>query len=145
MQENVNEGGHIVAMTKELGLGKVITYVLNYELSTEPINVNHRKSIMTFMRNSIWNVEINEQVELGRGIIHPVQVKWEMPGAGSTCSNYYTTQLLYSDNAIHKHTTEVMKKLTAQIRIQHPEFGNDWGLAFIVSRVNVCALLSKKN
>ena len=140
LQPNVNQrerqSKHLVEISGQLALGTPITHVLNYKISKEPIDGNHAKNIRTILRNQILNVIITEPVEVIPGAIYPVQVKWEMPGAGSTCAYYYSNAgFLFSDFAIQKHTTVVLRNLTALIRTQHPEFGNDWGLAFLVTRV----------
>ena len=138
LQPNVNQRRrqYLVEIAGQLAIGTPITHVLNYTVSKEPNDKNHAKSIRTFLRNHIWNVTITESVEVRPGAIYPVQVKWEMPRAGPTCSHYYSNAgFLYSSSAIQKHTTKVLRKLTVLIRSQHPEFGNDWGLAFLVTRV----------
>lgn len=60
---------------------------------------------------------------------------WEMSTAGMTCAYYYTyAGTAYSDAAIEKHTHMMLLRITSQIRVQHPEYGTDWRLTYIVTR-----------
>lgn len=42
--------------------------------------------------------------------------------------------LINTDVIVHKHANMMINEITTKIRRAHPEFGNKWGLTFLVSR-----------
>ena len=75
--------------------------------------------------------------------LYPVTVTWRMPNAGRTSAYYYTEAgFLFSDEVIQRHAQSVLMRITTQIRLDHPEYGNEWGLASIVTRILGAAVLA---
>ena len=98
------------------------------------------------MKNGIWDQQITEQIAAIPNMpnqLYPVTVTWRMPNAGRTSAYYYTEAgFLFSDEVIQRHAQSVLMRITTQIRLDHPEYGNEWGLASIVTRILGAAVLA---
>lgn len=128
---------------EQVAAGTQISHILHYKISEEPLNIQHASHIKKLLKGNIWNVQIIEHVPLIAGASYPVPITWTMPNAGATCVYYYTSAgALFSDHAIKVHTEQMLTRLTAFIRAQHPEFGNSWKLTHLVTKVTGAADLA---
>ena len=143
-----NQSKHLVEISAQIAAGTLISHILNYKLSQEPNDRQHAFRIRRILKQSIWNSQIIENIPIlpNNALLTPVPVTWSMPTAGSTCAYYYTgAGYIYSDIAIREHTNQMLQRLTNQIRAQHPEFGNTWGLSYIVTKAVGAAVLQLNN
>ena len=139
-----NQSKHLVEISERIAAGTPISHILNYRLSQEPTNKAHASDIRKILKTAVWEQQNFEQVETIPGVCVSIPVLWRMPTAGSTCAYYYTDAgFTYSDSAIKKHTRMMLQRLTSQIRGFHPEYGTDWGLAYLVTRALDAAVLQE--
>eukprot|EP01041_Mallomonas_annulata_P010956 gene10956-22888_t len=146
IRQRGRQSKQLVEIVGQLAAGTPMTHILNYKVSTQTQTESQALAIRRALRDSIWEQTITEQIAavVARpNRLYPVPVTWSMPNAGATCAYYYTDAgLIFSDQAIQRHTQLLLSRITSRIRLQHPEYGNDWGLAFLVSRVLDAAFLA---
>lgn len=122
----------LIEIRDRLNNGEVITHVLNIKVSDEPSNRTHAASLRNLLKREIWEIPLNQIVDFfGQQI--PAVVTWTMPGV-TNCSAYYFTATYLNDLALARHTREALATICTRIRQQHPEFGNDWGIAYLITR-----------
>eukprot|EP01041_Mallomonas_annulata_P011224 gene11224-23467_t len=67
-----------------------------------------------------------------------------MPAAGTTCAYYFSDAgHIYSDSAVKEHTRKMLRRFTSMIQTNHPEYGADWELVYLVTRVLDAVVLHK--
>jgi hypothetical protein len=136
----------LVEIAERRAAGTPMTHILNYKISTQPPDNNQTLAIRKALKDAIWEQQIIEEVAAipqMPNVLYPVPITWRMEGAGQTSAYYYTEAgFFFSDDAIKRHVQSSLSRITTQIRTQHPEYGNEWGLVFVVSRVVGTAILS---
>jgi hypothetical protein len=139
-----NQSKHLVEISAQIAAGTLISHILNYKLSQEPNDRQHAFRIRRMLKQSIWNSQIIENIPIlpNNALLTPVPITWTMSTAGSTCTD---AGYIYSDMAIREHTSRMLQRLTNQIRAQNPEFGNTWGLSYIVAKAVGAAVLQLNN
>ena len=144
IRQRGNQSKHLVEISERIAAGTQISHILNYKLSHEPTNKAYASEIRKMLKSAVWEQQNFEQVETIPGVAVNIPVMWRMPTAGTTCAYYYTNAgFTYSDSAIKKHTRMMLQRLTSQIRAHHPEYGTDWGLAYLVTRALDAAVLQE--
>ena len=114
----------------------MLTHVLNYKISNEPTDKKQALAIRKYFKLRIWNIRNIELVELHDGDILPVAITWKMPNAGLTCAYYYSgAGEFYSAYAIQVFCKQLLQGIADDIRTNHPEYGIDWGIAYLVTKV----------
>ena len=63
----------------------------------------------------------------------PAVVTWDMPVVRFSSAYYYTATYL-NDLALAQHTCMALSTICTAIRQQHPEFGNDWEIVYLVTK-----------
>lgn len=57
-----------------------------------------------------------------------------MPDAGTMSAYYYAINLPYIDEIVGRHTRQMLSVVCNAIRGQHPEYGQAWGIAYLVTK-----------
>jgi hypothetical protein len=123
----------LIEIRDQLNAGVNISHILNVKISNEPTNSAFALEIRRELKRQLWNVQRNEIV-VHNNIHMPVMIRWEMNNPGNTCAYYYAIDLPYVDSVVASHTRLILWTICNSIRIAHPEFGNDWGIAYLVSK-----------
>ena len=146
---NINRRvNHLVEISTQIAKGTPISHILNYKLSQEPTDKKHALIIKKILKDFIWNSQIIENIPTlpNSSLLTPVSITWKMPTAGTTCEYYYTNAgYIYSDTAIREHTSRMLQRITSQICAQNPDFGNMWGLSYLVSTAVGASVLEFNN
>jgi hypothetical protein len=64
-------------------------------------------------------------------------ITWTMsgiPNRGGTSAYYFAVALPYVDEIVAEHTKLTIARIGNAIRQEHPLLGNDWGIAFLITK-----------
>lgn len=111
-----------------------MSYILNYTLSNEPDDKEQASCIMDILRMKLKNVTYTYDIEFER-TIYTIAIMWRTLNGGGTCPYYYCKPHQFSDESVQTHTEEIFTRLTNQIRTQYPEFGKEWRITYLVTKV----------
>jgi hypothetical protein len=130
-----NQSRHLIEIRDRLNGGVLITHILNIKLSNEPRNNTHSGQIRRMLKQGLWNICVTQNVEFPprSNIFMPMNVCWEMPNVGSHCAYYFCVSP-YNDISVAQHAKLTISSICDTIRRNHPEFGNDWGVAYLLSK-----------
>jgi hypothetical protein len=122
----------MIQIRDSINNGVLITHILNVKVSVEPLDRNFSNQLRRKLKEHIWNVPLNHVVNFN-GQNFSVIVTWVMPGAVSQTAYYYTASA-YNDIAVALHTRIALSTICNSIRVQNPQFGNDWAIAYLISK-----------
>ena len=123
----------LIEIRNQLRAGLNISHVLKVKVSNEPDNREHANAIRRDIKSRIWNVENQQIVQHNNGNL-PITIMWTMSDAGTMSAYYYAVNLPYIDEIVGKHTRQVLSVVCNAIRGQHPEYGQAWGIAYLVTK-----------
>lgn len=133
VRQRGNQSKRLVDIMNQITNGVLISHILNMRVSNEPQDPNEALQIRRMLKKAIWNVP-NMHMIMHNGQPFPVGITWTMVNVGQTCAYYYAVNLPYSDSVVENHSRVMMNTIVNQIRQNHPEYGNDWGIAYLVTR-----------
>lgn len=129
-----NQSRRLVQIMNQITNGLLVSHVLNVKVSNEPQDSNHARQIRREIKQQIWNVQ-NLHFVMHNGQPFPVGITWTMVDAGQTCpAYYYDVNLPYADSVVENHTRVMLNAIVNQIRQNHPQYGNHWGISYLVTR-----------
>lgn len=117
----------------QLRAGLNISHVLYVKVSDEPDNREHANAIRREIKSRIRNVEHQQIVQHNGGNL-PVTIVWTMHDAGTMSAYYYAINLPCIDEIVGRHTRQMLSVVCNAIRGQHPEYGQAWGIAYLVTK-----------
>eukprot|EP01031_Cornospumella_fuschlensis_P033704 gene33704-40776_t len=123
----------LLQITNQITNGLLVSHILNVKVSNEPQDPNHARQIRREIKQQIWNVQ-NLHFVMHNGQPFPVGITWTMVDAGQTCACYYAVNLPYADSVVENHTRVMLNAIVNNIRQNHPQYGNHWGIAYLVTR-----------
>lgn len=122
----------LILIRDALNQGVLITHILNIKVSNEPVDRNHARSLRNFLKVGIHRVPLGQNIVFNQQQV-PAIVKWDMPGVRESSPYFYTATYL-NDLALAQHTRLALANICNTIRQHHPEFGNDWGIAYLITK-----------
>lgn len=123
----------LIEIRDQLRNGVNISHILNVKVSNEPDNKADASTIRKEIKRRIWNVPHLFPVPHNGEILN-VSIRWIMPDAGAISAYYYGVSLPYIDEVIGAHSRIMLSSICNAIRHLHPEFGNVWGIAYLVTK-----------
>lgn len=133
---NVRQPGfqsrQLIHIRDGLNEGLLITHILNIRVSNEPSNINHARSLRNLLKIAIYQVPWRQTIAFNQQAI-PAMVTWVMPGVRHSSAYYYTATYL-NDLALAQHTRLALSGVCSSIRQQHPEFGDDWDIVYLITK-----------
>jgi hypothetical protein len=127
-----SQSRQLIQIRDSLNQGVLITHILNIKVSNEPADRNHARLLKSLLKIFIWQVPLGQNIVFNHQQIAAV-VTWVMPGVRHSSAYYYTATYL-NDLALAQHTRSALSAISNAIRQQHPEFGNQWGLAYLITK-----------
>lgn len=122
----------LIRIRDSLNQGVLITHILSIKVSNEPVDRSHARLLRNLLKISIWQVPLGQVIVFNQQQI-PAIVTWVMPGVRSSTAYYYTATYL-NDLALAQHTRLALSVICDAIRQQHPEFGNAWEVAYLITK-----------
>ena len=113
--------------------GRTFPIFLNVKVTNEPDNREHANAIRREIKNRIWNVQHQQIVQHNGGNL-PVTIMWTMSNVGNRSAYYYAVTLPYIDEIVGRHTRLMLSEVFNAIRGQHPEYGQQWGIVYLVTK-----------
>lgn len=133
IQQPGSRSRRLVEIMNQITNGLLISHILNVKVSNEPQDPNQARQIRREIKQAIWNVQ-NMHYVMHNGQPFPVGITWTMVDAGQTCAYYYAVNLPYADSVVENHTRVMLNAIVNQIRQDHPAYGINWGIAYLVTR-----------
>lgn len=133
MNENNDNSTGLIEIINTIVSGTQMSHVLNYTISNE--TVSHIKSIREILNSKIENITHAYNIAFQTRMYNvPMTWRTSSPRSVSTCPYYYCAPHAFSDQVVHLHTRELIAQMTNEIYQQHPEFGREWYVNFLVTK-----------
>jgi hypothetical protein len=126
------ESRQLIHIRDSLNQGVLITHILNIKISNEPVDRNHARILRNLIKIGIHRVPLGQNILFNQQLVAAVVI-WDMPGVTLSSAYYYTATYL-NDLALALHTRLALATICAAIRQHHPEFGNNWGISYLVTK-----------
>lgn len=124
----------LIEIRDQLLLGVNISHVLNVKVSNKPALREYADAIRRELKTRIWNVQYTLDVIHNGHVLPNVSITWTMNDVGVMSAYYFAVHLPYIDEVIGNHTRLMLSHVCTSIRVLHPEYGNNWGLAYLVTK-----------
>ena len=132
MQEG-RQSRPLVQIRNLLQNGVRISHILNVKLSNEPLDNAHKSALRRALKQRLWNNPHIFTVNNEGNELPGVSITWQMENARATTAYYYAISVPYIDSIVAEHTRIMLSSICRDIREAHPEYGQEWGLAHLVS------------
>ena len=136
-QDNERSSGlqsrSLIEITDLLRRGVNISHILKVKVSNEPDNKADAFTIRKEIKRRIWNVPHWFPVPHNGGMLS-VSITWVKPNDRTMSELFYGVNLPYIDEVIGVHSQIMLSSICKAIRNLYPEFGNVWGIAYLVTK-----------
>ena len=100
----------------------------------------YRSKIVQLIRDIMHYRQLTETIELEDSSIKPVTLTWTMNNMDVVNTNivdscFYCLKQSFNDNAIQLHTEQMLTNIVQKIKREHPEYGEEWVLSFVLSTI----------
>jgi hypothetical protein len=123
----------LVEIRNHIRAGTNISHILNVKVSNQPENRIYAGRIRREIRDRLYNIQHLINVNHNNAPL-PVAITWTMTDVGVSSAYYYAVNLPYIDAIIGRHTLSMLTSICDAIRNLHPEFGGQWGIAYLVTK-----------
>ena len=124
---------HLIDIRDQLRAGVNISHILYVKVTNEPENKDLANAIREEMKRRIWNV-VHLEIVVHNGGNLPVSITWTINNVGDMSAYYYAINLPYIDEIVCKHTQQMLSVVCNEILAAQPEYGQDWGIAYLVTK-----------